>query len=176
MEARMSKKTRNFGMFLLAPAAILSGCAASSDKYPSLANRDFERSPQTEEPAASAATTPAASFAISSATLASLNSARGRAQSAHNTFLSALPAARSKVSAARGSGPNSNGWAEAQVALADLISKRSQTAIHLGDVDALIADTAIAAKGEDYPRSIQNEVAAMLASQDRSIAQLKTGL
>ena len=176
MGAEMNKKTRNFGIFLLAPAVILSGCAASSDKYPSLAIRDFERSPQTAQPAAPVATTPAAPVAISTATLASLNSARDRAQSQHAAFLAALPATRRKVAAARGAGPTSNGWAEAQVALADLISKRSQTALHLGDVDVLIADTAIATKGADYPRSIQNEVAAMLASQDRSIAQLKAGL
>ncbi|MEP2737249.1 MAG: hypothetical protein ABJP34_13240 [Erythrobacter sp.] len=171
----MTKKTRKFGLLFLAHTMVLGGCAASSDKYPSLAIRDFERSPQTAENVAPAAT-PSQTFTISNSTLASLNQARGRAQSQHSAFLAALPATRRKVSAARGAGPTSDSWAEAQIALADLISKRSQTAIVLGDVDLLIVETAIAAKGADYPRAIQNEVSAMLASQDRSIAQLKAGL
>lgn len=176
MGTEMNKKTRNFGIFLLAPAVILSGCAASSDKYPSLAIRDFERNAETGETAPPAAIAPPAPYTVPSSTLSALNAARDRAQSAHAAFLAALPATRRKVAAARGAGPTSNGWAEAQVALADLISKRSQTAVYLGNVDVLIADTAIAAKSADYPRSIQNEVAAMLASQDRSIAQLNAGL
>jgi hypothetical protein len=173
----MTKKTRQFAVYSLLPAVLVAGCAASSDKYPSLAIRDFEREAAAAPSAPTQSAAPvAATPAISSATMAALNRARDRAARENAAFLSALPRVRSAVAAARGSGPGSDRWSEAQVSLADLISRRSETAVVLGDVDLLIADAAITAKGAPYPRDIQSEVAGMLARQDQAIAQLKRGL
>jgi len=149
----------------------LSGCAASSDKYPSLAIRDFEKAAQGSEgaPLPSATT-------LSNSTESALQDARKVAARRHASFNSALPDVRSKVAAARRGGQTSNAWSIAQIAIADLTSYRSQTAIALGNIDAILAKASADLVDVSPHLPIQGEVTGMLEQQDRTLAQLRRSL
>lgn len=152
-------------------ALFLSGCAASSDKYPSLAIRDFEKTAESSEEASVRRASP-----LSDRLVSELQSARDVAMSGNAAFNSAVPGIRQKLAAARGEGPNSNAWSIAQIALADLSSQRSQTAIALGNIDAILAEASGNLVDIAPHRSIQSEVARILQQQDRTLAQLGRGL
>lgn len=155
----------------------LSGCAASSDKYPSLTLRDFEKTPAV---AAAPSPVPNANTpipaAMSSDAIRQLAAERDSARSAHAAFMSALPIAQRKSFAARGTGPTTNIWADAQLAIAELTVHRSRTAAALANIDELIAQASIAQRGLPAQITYQTEVAEMVARQDRAISGLGAGL
>ena len=158
-------------------ALALSGCAASSDKYPSLALRDFEKIPAS---AAAPTTMPATNVLLpaemSSDAVRQLMAERDSARDAHAAFMSALPNAQRTSSAARGSGPTANIWAEAQLAIAELTVHRSLTAAALANIDELIAQASITQGGLPAETTYQTEVADMVKRQDRAINGLSSGL
>ncbi len=172
----MVKTTSHPLLYALVPALFLSGCAASSDKYPSLTLRDFEKSPaSTASPVPNPSTTVPIPTAMGSDAVLQLVAERDSARGAHAAFMEALPGAQRKAAAARGSGPTANIWADAQLAIAELSAHRSRTAIALGNIDGLIAEASIAQRGLPDQISYQSEVADMVKRQDRAIAELGSG-
>lgn len=167
--AFMTSNSFNLVFMFSASTLFLSGCAASSEKYPSLAIRDFERA------AENSVINESGSAPMLSAKLsAALQDARELAASRNADFNGALAGVRSKIAATRGSGPNSNAWGEAQIALADLSRHRSQTAVALGNIDMIVAEASADLVDVGHEQAIQSEVAAMLAQQDRALAQLRS--
>lgn len=159
----------------LALAAPLAACAAGSADYPSLAIRDAERVEGTFEPAP-APEAPAPPVQPSADLLERLAQLRAEAASAHQAFLEAAPGTRSAVEAARGIGVESKLWAAAQVALADLDSARSQTAVALGNLDLMFADATLAFELREPIADARGDVAELVAQEDAILAELRGAL
>lgn len=156
-----------------ATVLILSGCAADYDNYPSLARRPAERVSGTAEvtPAVVAPLPPAPP--PSADLLARLGQLGDQAAAAHREFSGRRAHAEEVVTAARGAAVGSEGWAQANVALAGLETARSQAMIALADLDALY--TAVQVDGGD-PAPIaatRDRVIDMIGEQDIALAQLR---
>ena len=149
------------------PAALLGGCASADGKYPSLAIRDAERvsGSFTVPEAPSPAPLPAD-------TLDRVEQLQAAAASAHQAFSNAVPEARSAVSRGRGAASASKAWSDAEIALADLVSQRSHTAIVLADLDLLLADTTLAFERRAKVDEARNAVLALIREEDRILAEL----
>ncbi len=171
MQLVMTKQRAKTSISAVVLATMLSACAATSDKYPSLAIRDFEAADPAQ---AGTASDPAT--ALSPARIAQVEKALGVALEQSAAFNAKLQVVRPQVAAARGLGPSSNAWADAQIAYADLISHRSQTAIALADIDLILAEAASELVNVERLTAQQAEVAAKLADQDRALAQLRDQL
>lgn len=161
-------------ILVLAAFPALAACATASDKYPSLAIRDIERA-QGQFVAA-----PATPLEVPPVTapltgpLADRLAALGTAASAsHKAFLASTPAASRLANAAAGAEVGSTVWGAAQVALADLDSARSTTAIALGDLDALMVGNAV--QGEDVAaiELVRQQVLAQIGEEDETLARLR---
>ncbi len=151
------------GLSLL--AALLSGCAAGSGTYPSLAMRPFETGVVSAPEPQAAPIRPA----TPAARIAEL---RGAATSSDSAFSAReSDAARLALSAA-GQSFESNARAAAMVALADLDSKRAATAGTLATLDGLAVEASTALSPDPAVVAAQADVAALLARQDASIARL----
>lgn len=149
-----------FALFGIACTA-LGGCAGNSDDYPSLAIRDAERVTGSLSPASQ----PSAP-ALSAQTIESIDAALLSAQSMHARFLDARPQAAALVDAARGSGPESDNRAKALIAMADLTSLHSETAIALAELDRMEVEAATEFASVDTIRSAQIEVKKLVSDQD----------
>lgn len=164
---------RSMSLRKLAPpllALALCACAASSDRYPSLAIRDAERVEGTFEP--DAAATPAPAPAPPSADLlARLAELRRDAASAHREFLAGVPAAERLAAAAGGVGSDS--WASAQVALSSLDGARSKAAVPLGHLDVLFIDATVAAEQREAIAEVREDVVRLIAEEDAVLARLR---
>lgn len=152
-------------------AILLSGCAAPRADYPTLAIRDAERvegsfSADTPVP------NPPAEIPLNLEMTERLILLQASAALAHRTFLNAVPSAGQLVDAASGAGAESNRWASAQIALADLDSARSQTAIPLADLDMLHADAALTLEQRRDIINARNAVTGMIAEQDAVLSTL----
>ena len=154
----------------LVVSAVLAGCTASSDRYPSLAIRDIERVSGTFEVDPSDAAPPPS---LPAADLENIPALIATARSAHQQFIEAAPSARREVAAAIGSNVTDNRWASAQVALADLESLRSQAAIPLGDLDRLHAVASITFADKLAVDAAREEVLAMITEEDQVLAELR---
>ncbi len=152
--------------------AALAGCASTGDRYPSLSIRDAERV-EGEFTVARPAPVVIPPPPLPADTAGRLTQLRAQANSAHQKFLAAVPGARRAVTAARGAGVTDDRWAGAQVALADLDSARSEAAIALGDLDLMFADAAIEQAQRDEIVQTRAEVTALLAEEDRLLAELR---
>lgn len=153
-------------------AAPLAACAAGSGNYPSLAIRDAERVEGSFESAAPVDTPPPPA-PPSADLLGRLSQLQAEATSAHQAFLEAAPGARQAVAAARGAAVESNAYADAQIALADLDSHRSRAAVALGDLDLLFAEAALAFELRAPIAEVRSEVAALIAQEDAVLAELR---
>lgn len=160
--------------FVLAPF-MLFACQSAGADYPSLAIRDAERVQGTFEVAGSNEAAPQPE-PLQQGTLDRLGLLVEQARRAHTQFMEAAPGARSTVSAARGSSVESDSWAAAQVALADLESTRSSAAIALGDLDLLFADATLSFTERDAIGEARETVVALIAIEDRTLAELRGGL
>lgn len=158
--------------FLLAPfclgtLALLAACAAPQGQYPSLAVRDVERMSGTMEvePAPPPPAPPAS-------TLAELGALAAQARAAQQAFAALAPTARSTVAAAAGQGPGSENWSRAQIAVAELESRRSQAMIALADLDRLYV--AAAAEGLELAHiaTVRDEVELLVTQQNALIDSL----
>ena len=153
----------------LVVSALLAGCAANSDRYPSLAIRDIERVSGTFEVDPQIATPPPT---LPASDLENIPALVESARNAHLRFIDAAPSARRAVAAASGSGVDDNRWASAQVALADLESLRSMAAIPLGDLDRLHAIASITFAEKLAVNAAREEVLAMI-KEDEVLAELR---
>lgn len=160
---------------LLATAFALSGCSTGGG-YPSLERRAAERSYDLE----AAAPAPSAQELdpVDPALATRLTSLRQQARAAHESFQAQVNSASRTVNAAQGAAVASDAWSVAQVALAQLESKRSSAMIALADLDELLvgAQKAVAEKpSPDLPAvsKVRDEVTSWIASQDATLAQLR---
>ena len=155
---------------LMTAVLALSACASADDTYPSLAIRDGERMTGTIAPEPYVPPPPTPS------TIAGLEELAAQARAAHADFMAALPAARSRVNAARGSGVGSEAWAVAQVAVADLESDRSRAMIALADLDRIYV--AVSTDGEAIApvEDVRGPIAALVEQENAAIAELLAAL
>jgi hypothetical protein len=117
--------------------ASLGGCAGSSDRFPSLALRDFETRPVGAVAQSGLIDAPRPAPAPDSSLIAAIVSA---AEVSFEKFASQQPTVSRLVIGARGQNVESTVRARALVALADLTSLRSSTELHLADLDLLMTD------------------------------------
>ncbi|MCK9542401.1 MAG: hypothetical protein M0R03_10285 [Novosphingobium sp.] len=170
--------------FLPAAAALafsipIAGCASPGD-YPSLAIRDAERVSATVEPVSPNAT-PAPLPPPAPELADRLSQLVAQARDAHNRFGQMRGRAESALGRAGGSGPGSDGWAAATMALADLTTARGATMSALTELDLLA--TADALKGGGAPTgdtvtiaAARDEVAVWVAAEDGVLATLGSRL
>lgn len=168
MDESMEVAKASLTLLFACAALVLGGCAAGSDKYPSLAIRDFEQAG-----VADTAHDIAAPPSLDAASVTKIRNARDTAQAEHAAFLSALPGVRRKISSTSGLGPNSNAWAEGQIALSTLVSHRNNTALALGNIDAILAEAAGDLINIENARAMQSEVATLVKAQDQALTRLK---
>jgi hypothetical protein len=150
---------------------LIAGCASASKTYPSLAIRDAERVSGTFGAAGSQ---PLAEPApLSEDVTVRLGQIRELAAANHQKFLSATPAAQRAVQSGANAAVASNSWAEAQIALSDLDSLRSQTAVALGDLDLLFVDTTLAFEQREAVAAARNNVAQLISAEDATLGDLR---
>jgi|TARA_R110002012_G_scaffold213179_7_gene384270 hypothetical protein len=154
---------------------LLAGCAAGSgDGYPSLAVRDVERAEGTFEPVPSPRLdVPQVPVELAGGLDARLSALVEQARQAHADFTGAVPSAERRVQAASGSAVGSDIWAAAQVALADLDSARSISAIALGDLDILYTAATVQAEDATPIAAARMTVIALVAEEDDVLARLR---
>lgn len=162
--------SRALQAFCSLPALLaIAACASGSDRYPSLAVRPAERvggtfaapSPVPEPSAPGQAATTRIDSLVTSA------------NAAHRRFLDRVESARTLALAGRGAGPEDNRWAAAQIALADLDSIRSDTAIALGDLDLMFVDTTLSNIRREQVEQARAAVVSLIAEQDRILSGLR---
>lgn len=158
---------RPFAALLL--SATLAACASSGD-YPSLAQRPAERA-QGSFAADPVEVAPAPPPAPSADLVARLAALRRDAAGHHAQFMAGLPSARRLAAAAGPSGSDS--WASAEVALADLDSLRSQTAVALADLDALWVDATIEPGPREAVGTVRDEVESLVRAEDEALRGLR---
>lgn len=110
------------------------------------------------------------------ATPARLETLLASARAAHERFLAATPGARETVGRGSGAAIETDAWSAAQVALADLESRRSQTAVSLGDADLLYADGELANAETTGIAEIRSQIATLIKAEDVEIAALRLQL
>jgi len=152
---------------LSAVIAVLSGCAGSDARYPSLALRPFETGAL---PVTSAPATPAPIRPVTSP--ATLSALRDKAAASHAAFLQREADIDRIARAAAGQSVESNARSNALVAMADLTSQRGTTSAVLADLDLLAAEAATTLSPDPALVAAQAEIAALVAREDAAIAQL----
>jgi len=162
----------------LAAVVFLSACANTGDTgFPSLATRPGERVSGTLAPAPRPA--PPAATAVTGSRLAGLQAS---ALTAHRRFGELRGRAEQLSTAARGAAIASEAWSVAQIALAELESARSETAVALADLDSLYIAAAAAAvptagSGDlDAIGAARAEVTGWVAQDDAVLDRLRSRL
>jgi hypothetical protein len=159
---------------LLIVFPVIAACTTSGDRYPSLAIRDVERAQGQFEPVASTPLTVPEVVIPAGGPLADRLAALGAAaDAAHRAFLASAPTATRRANAASGAAIGSDAWASAQVALANLDSARSVTAIALGDLDTLMVATAVQAQDVSAIEVVRQQVIAQITEEDEVLARLR---
>ncbi len=79
------------------------------------------------------------------------------------------------LAASRGLGPESNAWAEGQIALAVLDAKRALLVTRLADLDLLMADASLAYEQLGEIAAARSAVEALTAEEDRILDNLVSG-
>jgi len=150
-------------------SATLVGCAGTAEEYPSLAIRDSERLSGTM---AAAQPQPYIPPSPDAATLASVEDLAAQARNAHARFLAAAPDARRRARAAGASRVGSEAWAQAQVAIAELETRRSQTMIALADLDRAYVETSTAGEAIAPIADVRSEIMQLVEQENALIAEL----
>lgn len=150
-------------------ALSLAGCSSGAHEYPSLAIRDAERVSGTFvvgdtliEPAATSAEV-----------IESLTGELAAARAGHSRFMQMSDEAERLALAARGADTDSNDWAVAQVALAQLESQRSQSAITLATLDLYYADASLDFTRREQIDDVRNQVLAIVRHEDEVLMRLR---
>jgi len=166
---------------LLAPA--LLGACATDNQFPSLAKSANELAAEgrisacgipvvrpTPTPASPAVIAPQLPLPTDLAgRLAALES---QARAAHAGFEGMRVRVAGLVSAAVGSAPASDPWSVANVALAELSSARSETAIALADIDQLYTAQRVDGGDGQAIAAVRDQVTAWVADEDAVLAGL----
>ncbi|MBE5073493.1 hypothetical protein IM511_04160 [Erythrobacteraceae bacterium E2-1 Yellow Sea] len=153
----------------------LAGCSSASHNYPSLAIRDAERVSGTF------AVTPGTGDQLGPApaspnVLESLPEQLVLSQTAHDSFMGLSAEAERLVLAAQGTDTDSNAWAAAQIALAQLESQRSQSAIALATLDLHYADASLGFTAREEIDAVRSQVLSTLRQEDEVLARLRSAM
>ncbi|WP_394731140.1 hypothetical protein [Altererythrobacter sp. GH1-8] len=150
----------------------VSACAASSERYPSLAIRDVERISGVFEPVEPGGETlrPTTAPAGQANQLQALVA---QANSAHTAFMAAVPATRAAIDGIGAKVPGDKSWTDAQVALAELDSQRSIAAIALGDLDLLYANASVDFAEREAISEAREQVISSIILEDTILAELR---
>lgn len=176
--AFLSTRTAAPAILLLA----LSACNANRSRFPSLALRPAERAYGIGQPVTPTEVLPLTTQLPAGSNLAARIAAlRETARAAHARFGKQQGEAARLVAAARGSGPGTDAWARAAVALAALTSARSEGMVALADLDRLqIAATEQAATGSSADLAAvspaHSEVEALLREEDQTVTALSKAI
>lgn len=165
----MTTRFRPVAVVLL--AALIGGCAADQEVYPSLARRPIER--QMDAPPAPPPPPPALPAPPSPDLAARLDQLVAQARTAHAKFESRESKARSLTSAARGAALASEAWAVATIAVSDLEAARSEAMIALADLDGMHAAAVIEGKDAAPIAAARESVTALVREEDRVLAELR---
>ncbi len=120
----------------------LAACASADGDYPSLAILPAERATDIAMPVQPPPVPPPPHLAAE--TGQRIAQAVEQARKAHASFVAGTASAARLVSAARGARAPADSWIEAQVALADLQSLRSQAVIAQADIELMFAQERLA--------------------------------
>nr|WP_298926683.1 hypothetical protein [uncultured Erythrobacter sp.] len=153
-------------------AMLLSACAGSSDKYPSLAIRDVERAQGQFTPVSSEPVAPIRPIASTE----DLDALVARAVEADKKFSRSRIDAMILIGLGRDLTIDNNRRQDALVALADLMTIRSETAVALADLDRLTAEAATTFAPLDEIDAARIKIEALKAGQDGTIAGLSETL
>ena len=145
-------------------ALLLTGCAASNDRYPSLAVRDAER--VTGEFTPAYMDDPAPTYTTDRRRI---GDALEQARTAHGQFTQAQPGVLGLARAASGRGNDSDARAQALSAMAELTTLRGQTVMALSDLDRLEAEAATLYADLSDIREAQVYVAGLVGEQDAAL-------
>jgi hypothetical protein len=167
----MATGVRKPSLALATAALLLAGCA-STGRYPSLAIRDAERATGTLQPAEPEPYMPPAT---PPETLDRVERLVADAEAAHQAFLAAADEGRATIAAGRGAVEASDAWSRAQVALADLEARRSQTMVALAGLDRLYVDAELSGAALERISAARDGVIALVESENRTIADLRWG-
>ena len=167
----MIENSRRIAILALLPWLVLGGCAGSSDRYPSLSVRDFERTPDATVEQTSLTPQPA-----SEETGRLVAGALAAAEDAHQAFIAASTETDRIVGAAAGLGVEDNAWSAAQIALAELDSMRGTTAVALGDLDQLFSNATLDFVDRDGIAEVRDKVAGLIAQEDQTLERLRNQL
>lgn len=165
------KTARTLNIALLSASLLIAGCAGSGDKYPSLAVRDVERAQGQFTPTA-VEREPIRPVA----TAADIAGLVRTAEQAHARFLDQQASAMTLVSSASRLGIESNTRQRALVAVADLVSIRSDTAIALADLDLLAAKASTTFAPTDELIAARSKVEALISAQSSTLDALSRQL
>ena len=159
----------------LALVPAIAACQTAPDgAYPSLAIRDVERAQGQLEPVpGDPIDVPPVEVPLDGPLDQRLAALVEQGRSAHARFTEAAPRASRLASAASGSGVGSDAWASAQVALADLDSIRSMTAIALADLDILFIAASVEATDTAALTAARQSLLALVREEDRTLADLR---
>lgn len=167
----MSMKRFIPALITLNSAWLLGACASTGDRYPSLAIRDVERVEGSfDAPGETQQITPTP---LPADTLQRIAQLRAEAADAHEAFVAMVPATRNALAAAQGTSRDSNAYASAQIAYADLESARSRAALALGEIDVIYIDATLAFAEREAITEARTLVAAMINEEDRTLAALQ---
>lgn len=152
--------------------AALAACASAQSEYPSLAIRPAERATGTLQPvSAEPVLTPPPP-----ATLDRVSQLSADARADHQAFVEQVASTRSVISAARGAAIGTESWARGEAALADVRAARSKTMVPLADLDRLYVDAATQGQAVERIDAARDEVAGLVTSEDRTLADLSANL
>eukprot|EP01037_Dinobryon_pediforme_P013224 gene13224-13331_t len=167
----------------LAALLLLGGCEAGTGTFPSLALRPAERAFALGGDAATAPTSGAAAIGQPDhRMLKQITALHDQAIHAGEAFAMRAAEADHLAHAARGTDVGSEAWAAATSAMAALDSARSNTAVFLGDLDAMRVQMAVTAAQSGTPDDAatyrelvqaDDAVAALVAAQDTRIGALR---
>jgi hypothetical protein len=152
--------------------ALLAGCASAQSDYPSLAIRPAERATGTLQPIpAEPVLTPQPQT-----TLDRVSQLAADARASHAGFAEVVAGARSAITGARGAAIGDEAWARGEAAFADVRAARSKTMVPLVDLDRLHIDAATHGEATERIDAARQEVATLVASEDRIVAELSANL
>ena len=149
----------------------LTACAGSADDYPSLAIRDVERIDYAE--IGTSDESDVAAPVASQEVIERVAALRAQALADHANFVEAAPVARRLVRAGAGADPTSTARGSAEVAISDLSSLRSQTAIPLADLDAMLVAASTALEPTAEIAEARDAVARLIAEEDQVLSELR---
>jgi len=154
---------------LILPTMLLLQACSTRDGYPSLAIRDSERVNMSMAAPEASLFTPAPA---PQAMIDTLDLLAANAVAANGRFLAATGGVEASVEQAAGSAIGSEEWAVAQVEIAGLESLRSDTMLALADIDRIFVASVVDGAEFDAAAKTRNEIALMIAEQDRVISSL----